>query len=334
MTRALDNAAPGPIKRRVATDPHVKGFLQYLRTERDASQHTLDSYWRDIVQFVTDVFGDPGPAVPAWTDLNAGHARRFTVLLQSRGLARSSIQRKLSSLRSFARYLVREEVLEGNPFASLPAMKAPQRLPQVLTVNEVGRLLDAPAAYWGRHPADSPAAQATAELAAARDSAILEVIYSGGLRISEAVSLNVEEIDFFSATFVVRGKGKKERMCGLGAPAISAVQNYLTVRQKLGFGGRRAKGPLFLNPRGDRLTARSVQRNFKHYLRESNLPADSTPHKLRHSFATHLLDAGADLRSVQELLGHKNLSTTQIYTHVSAERLIAAYAKAHPRASR
>lgn len=318
----------------IGRDPRIAGFFQYLRTERDASPHTLEGYRRDIVQFAVSVLGAETTSPYDWTKLSATHARRFTVILQARGLARPSIQRKLSSLRSFARYLVREGVLEGNPFGSLPAMKTPRRLPPVLTVQEVGNLLDAPAAYWGRQPADTPAARQAADFAAARDSAILEIIYSGGLRIGETVGLDSDNIDFFSATFVVRGKGKVERLCGLGAPAIRALRHYLTLRQQLGYGGHRAKGPLFVNQRGGRLSARSVQRNFKLYLRECGLPADSTPHKLRHSFATHLLDAGADLRSVQELLGHKNLSTTQIYTHVSAERLIEAYAKAHPRASR
>jgi integrase/recombinase XerC len=321
----------------LAANQHVAGFLRYLRTEKAASPHTLDGYYRDLVQFVELVWqmeiGSACGVQLDWTRLDTHAARKYAVTLQTKGLARTSVQRKLSSLRSFARYLVREGVLPGNPFASLPTMKTGKRLPRVLSVEEVGRLLSAPQEYWQLHAASGESREKlTAEFAAKRDTAILEVIYSGGLRIGEAVSLDLKDIDFFSETFIVRGKGRKERMCGLGKPAVKALREYLTARQAMGLAAKHDQGPLFLNQRGDRLTARSVQRQFKPYLSTAGLPADTTPHKLRHSFATHLLDAGADLRSVQELLGHSSLSTTQIYTHVSTERLMAAYAKAHPRA--
>jgi integrase/recombinase XerC len=242
------------------------------------------------------------------------------------------VRRKVSSLRSFARFLVREGLLPGNPFAGLQSAPVSRRLPKVLSVAQVDRLLAAPAAYWQRAAADSPEAQDAADFAAKRDAALLEVIYSGGLRVSEAVGMDISHIDFLSSTFTVRGKGRKERLCALGAPAQQALKAYFDARRRRGLGSRQARGPVFLNQKGGRLSARSVQRSLKRYLAEADLPPDCTPHKLRHSFATHLLDAGADLRSVQELLGHASLSTTQIYTHVSAERLKEVYAKAHPRA--
>ena len=317
----------------VRADPNVTAFLQHLRAERNASPHTLDGYRRDITQFVHLMWARHGGQQCRWEDIDSTSARQFLLALQKHGLARTSLQRKISSLRSLFRFLVREEVLEGNPFAGLRSPKTPKRLPQVLSVGEIGRLLAAPERYWRqRAPADGAGADDFAEFAAARDAAILEVIYSGGLRISEAVGLDFEDIDFLSATFTVRGKGRKERLCALGRPAIDALRAYLGKRAALGLGSKRSRGALFLNRAGGRITARSVQRAFKSYLREAELSQDCTPHKLRHSFATHLLDAGADLRSVQELLGHASLSTTQIYTHVSAERLIEAYTKAHPRA--
>ena len=201
-----------------------------------------------------------------------------------------------------------------------------------MTVAEVSRLLDAPAQYWqaacGQQLTKS---DAHAQLSISRDSAILEVIYSGGLRISEAIGLNLGSVDLIAGVMLVRGKGKKERICALGGPAERSLRSYLKVRAVWNPDTRK-EAPLFVNQDGNRITPRSFQRNFKLYLEQAGLPADLTPHKLRHSFATHLLDAGADLRSVQELLGHANLSTTQIYTHISSERMKAVYAKVHPRA--
>jgi integrase/recombinase XerC len=332
-SKIKDGSTLGNASEAVSRDSQVQGFLKYLRTERDASVHTISNYSRDIAQFIELVW-DGRVGTGSWAKLNVGEARRFVVRLQTRGLQRRSILRKVSCMRAFARFLIREEVLEGNPFAGLQSMKVPKRLPQVLSIDEVGRLLDAPQAYWapGAPGALTAKDPATAQFAAARDRAILEVVYSGGLRISEAIALEVEDVDLLARVFTVQGKGKKERLCVLGDPAVSALKDYFKAREQFGFGGRRSKGPLFLNQRGERITPRSVQRNFKMYLRQAGLSPDCTPHKLRHSFATHLLDAGADLRSVQEMLGHASLSTTQIYTHVSAERLLEVYSRAHPRA--
>ena len=315
-----------------ARDPHVAGFLRYLRSERQASTHTLNSYLIDLTQFAAFTWFRHGQTTCAWERLEAVQARAFLVDLNRQGLARTSLNRKTSALRSFFRFLGREGVVAGNPFASLRTGKPPQRLPGVFDRDQVLRLLGAPAAYWQRHADLREHAPNTGPFAAARDTAILEVLYSAGLRISEAVGLNLEDVDLFTGVFTVRGKGRKQRLAMLGKPAMAALRAYLDQRAEQGLAGRRERGALFLNLQGTRLSARSVQRWFKLYLRQAELPGDYTPHRLRHSFATHLLSAGADLRSVQELLGHANLSTTQIYTHVDAARLREAYAKAHPRA--
>jgi integrase/recombinase XerC len=317
----------------VRADPLVQRFRRHLEAERNASAHTVAAYLGDLAQFVRVTGWAPAEAAPAplpWRTLAPDRVRRYLLDLQQEGLGRRSLVRKLSSLRSFCRFLVREVIIGANPAAGITPIKLSRTLPQVLTVDQVGRLLAAPSACGGR-VAQDPAAgvdrRAEAVFVAARDAALLEVIYSGGLRISEAVGLDLEDVNLETAAFRVRGKGRKERVCFLGQPAREALRRYLGERAAL------ATAPaLFVNRRGGRLTARSVQRTFKLYLREAGLPPDCTPHKLRHSFATHLLDAGADLRSVQELLGHASLSTTQIYTHVSAERLMEAYTRAHPRA--
>ena len=313
-------------------DEAVRGFLRYLRSERQASPHTTDNYFRDVAQFIAVTWIEKGRSPGAWNQVDTVMARRFLVELGHRGLARTSLNRKTSSLRSFFRFLVREGLVANNPFAGLRTAKAHRRLPEIFDRDQVDKLLAAPAAYWRRHAGDSGKEGRQEQFAAARDTAILEVIYSAGLRLSEAVGLDRKDIDLFSATFTVKGKGGKQRLCVLGKPALRAIRAYLDERAALGLAGKHEEGPLFLNQKGGRLSARSVQRSFKLYLQEAGLPADYTPHRLRHSFATHMLSAGADLRSVQELLGHASLSTTQIYTHVDAERLKKAYAQAHPRA--
>ncbi len=239
------------------------------------------------------------------------------------------MNRKLSSLRSFYRFLLREKLVDSNPFSLVDGMRTGKRLPMVLTEQQVTQLLDAPAKYWARHAEDK---RGDATFAATRDAAALEVIYSGGLRISEALGLNLEDIDFMASRFKVRGKGRKERFCFLGRPAIKALREYLVERERAGLASRRTPGPVFLNLKGTRLTTRSLERAFKVYLAEASLPQDCTPHKLRHSFATHLLAAGADLPTVQELLGHASITSTQIYTHIDIGHLIEVYAKAHPKA--
>jgi len=314
-------------------DP-LTSFLAYLQNERQASRHTVDGYRRDAAQFASLALNCPDAAVANWTAATVFHARNFVMGLQREGLSRTSIGRKVSALRSFYRYLIREGRATGNPFSGLTAPKRQQRLPKYFSVAEISRLLDAPAEYWRTVQAKSETATGDpdqAKFAAARDAAMLEVVYSGGLRISEATGLNLGDLDLNGGTMRVRGKGKKERLAVLGAPAVKAVGAYLEWRRTR-TANEAMNAPLFVNRFGERLTPRSFQRSLKCYLAAAGLPLAMSPHKLRHSFATHLLNAGADLRSVQELLGHANLSTTQIYTHVSAEHLKAVYAKAHPKA--
>lgn len=308
-------------------------FLQYLRAERDASGHTIDNYRRDILQFAKLTLEEPETDSVSPEHFNLATARQYVVGLTEMDLARTSMMRKISSMRSFTRYLIREEVLETNPFALLETPKRGQSLPDVFSIDEVGQLLNAPANYRQSVELIQGRKDRSPELAAKRDAAILEVIYCGGLRISEAINLRMEDVDLNSGYFTVLGKGKKQRICMLGPPTITALKAYLDIRESRGLGGRRVAGPIFVNQKGGPLTVRSVQRSFKLYLRAAGLSEDFTPHILRHSFASHLLDAGADLRSVQEMLGHASLSTTQIYTHISPERLIAVYETAHPRAN-
>ncbi len=267
-----------------------------------------------------------------WKEVDIYDAREFIIALQGEELAITSINRKVSALRSFFKFMVRENIVPKNPFTGITSPKKSKPLPKYLTVKEVEKLLDATEVHWRTAVENGTAADSdSAIFANRRDNAILEVIYSGGLRINEAMSLNMGDIDLFSGIIKVKGKGKKERLCGLGKPAISSLRKYLRVRD-MRCADERALAPLLVNKHGTRLSARSFQRSFKNYLIVADLPSDITPHKLRHSFATHLLNAGADLRSVQELLGHENLSTTQIYTHVSSERLKKVYNAAHPRA--
>lgn len=315
----------------LADDDHVQSFVRYLREERQASEHTVSSYLLDLAQFVRlhpELKHDIGYD---WTEVDVTVARHHGMYLTEAGIGKSSVNRKLSCMRSFFKHLMRENVVGLNPFSLVNGMRTGRRLPVVLTEQQVVSLLDAPAKYWGRQQQNEDG-RGDAEFSAARDAAALEVIYSGGLRIAECIGLNYEDIDFMSSRFKVRGKGKKERFCFLGKPALRALNNYLTIREQRGMARRREKGPIFLNLKGGRLTTRSLERAFKVYLAEAGLPAECTPHKLRHSFATHLLAAGADLPTVQELLGHASITSTQIYTHVDIARLIEVYNKAHPKA--
>jgi len=321
----------------LAEDPRMVKFLSYLRNERQHAENTLKNYFQDAAHFIElnpELASDSQSGGFLWEQVDEHMARKFAIQLSGTGLQRSSVNRKLCSLRAFFRFLMREQLLQSNPFHLVRSLKTGRKLPMVLSVDQVGILLDMPKKYWDRQTENSNSAEATANavFASTRDAAILEVIYSGGLRISEATNLNFEDLDFLSGIFKVRGKGNRERLCMLGKPALAALKKYLEEREKLGLGTRREKGALFRNQSGGRLTPRSVERAFKNYVLEAGLSADCTPHKLRHSFATHLLAAGADLRSVQEMLGHASLSTTQIYTHVDIGRLIEVYSKAHPKA--
>ncbi len=313
----------------------LDSFLSYLRNERQASEHTAESYRMDIEQFAKMILKKDireNPDSVNWNEVTVFSARLFIMELQKNEITKVSTLRKISSLRSFFRFMVREEFVKQNPFSGLTSPKKEKRLPKYMSVDEVGKLVEAPAIFW-QNAKDNKTSKDddSANFAAARDSAILEVIYSGGLRISEAIGLNIGDIDIVNDIIKVKGKGKKERIAALGKPASAALSKYFKIRE-IRSASVNQSSPVFVNKNGTRLTSRSFQRNFKQYLATAGLPADMTPHKLRHSFATHMLNAGADMRSVQELLGHANLSTTQIYTHVTAERLKVEYAKAHPHA--
>ncbi len=305
-------------------------YLRQLQTTRNASPHTVAAYHRDIAEFVRRVF-DSAEDFDDWGKVDVDAARRFVMALHEAGDSKRSMQRKTSAMRSFFRYLVQQGVVAVNPFLKLAPIKADKPLPMVMNIPEIERLLQAISSYWNEALAQKLAkTPESAEFAKLRDTALTEVIYSGGMRISEATTLNLGDLDLAQGVALVRGKGKKERLCAIGAPAKAALMQYYKIRKL--YAGRDRNAPVFVNRFGERLTPRSFQRNLKNYLLAANLPVDLTPHKLRHSFATHLLDAGADLRSVQEMLGHESLSTTQIYTHVSAERMKNVYKKAHPRA--
>lgn len=318
----------------IADDPAVGQFVRHLRAERNASEHTLSAYLSDLQQFCQQLWGaEARPPFP-WKSPDRFTARRFLASFQKAGLAPATASRKMSSLRSFFRFLVREGLVKDNPFSGLQQPKARRRLPKVFSRDEVLRLLEAPKNLRERARAKENSGGAKfADYAALRDTAILELFYSTGMRIAELCGLTDARLDLLSGTALVRGKGKKERFCPIGRPAAKALQTALDARDGLLEGLGRPRAPaLFINKNGGQLLPRSVERSLKKYLAEAGLDPAMTPHVMRHSFATHLLDAGADLRSVQELLGHASLSTTQIYTHVSVERLKEEYGKAHPRA--
>ena len=297
----------------------IARFLRYLATERNASELTVKAYREDLIG-CAEWFSATVGKVPHPQDLSPRDMRSFQAALSEAGYAKSTIARKLASLRSFFKFSMREGICTSNPAEPLRNPRKGRHLPHVLDTNEIGRLLEAP-------PVD--------EAAGLRDRAILETIYSAGLRVSELVGLQDGDLDFESGVLRVRGKGRKERLSPLGSFAIKAIEIYAARRTRSKRSdnlGRQA--PVFVNRFGNLLTTRSVGRMLQKHLATAELDARTSPHTLRHSFATHLLDGGADIRSVQELLGHQSLTTTQIYTHVSTESLKAVYETAHPRARR
>ncbi len=288
-------------------------FFDFMATERSASPRTLANY-RDALEAYR---GWRGERFTGWREAAADDFRDYLFALMKGGLKRSTIRLRFAALRSFYRFLVLRRGLGRSPVAEVQLPKPDRPLPVVLTVAHIDELLGMPL----RATAD---AKAPGWLPL-RDAAILELFYSCGLRISELLGLDVGDVDFIGETVKVRGKGAKERIVPAGGPAIAAMQRY---RQEAAV----TSGPLFLSKLRRRITQQAVDLLLRKYLRRTGIPFKVSPHKLRHSFATHLLDAGADLRSVQSLLGHASLSTTQIYTHVTRERLRQAYDGAHPRA--
>lgn len=294
----------------------IDDFTGYLSSERNVSVHTLRSYLSDISQFMEylkNIYGKDNLFEEDLSKIDHITIRGFLSELSGKGIRKTSMARKLSSIRTFLNYLCRESKLKRNPGKVVSTPRREKTLPVFLTVDDMNKLICAPSGE---------------DIHALRDRAILEVFYSSGLRISEMAFLNVEDINFDEGLIKVKGKGRKERIVPIGQRAMEAVKRYMDVRKKP-FGPERGT-PLFLNKFRERITPRGIHRIVDKYKKISGL-WDITPHSLRHSFATHLLDGGADIRSVQEMLGHASLSTTQRYTHVNMDKLIEIYDRTHPR---
>jgi len=323
----------------------VQKFLDYLRFEKRFSEHTAKCYGADLEQFTGFLVGradadvseasglsadsdDGGTAVAVATQtiatvdqllrgVDVNGARAYLAFLNERNYSKATIARKLATLRSFYKFLVRRSLIVSNPIAGIRTPKQEKRLPRFLEYDQVKKLLETP-------PTDT--------WLGARDGAILETIYSTGMRVSELVALNMDDIDFLGEIVHIRGKGKKERIAPISSSAIQVIQHYMEFRNKRAQNNSNFDSKvLFVNKHGRRLSTRSVRRKMDKYLKMAGLDPAISPHTLRHSFATHMLNNGADLRSVQELLGHQSLSTTQIYTHLTTKKLKEVYDEAHPR---
>jgi integrase/recombinase XerC len=327
-------AALSPISNPLAKSftPLVFQFLEYLKLERHFSDYTVKSYGADLVQFGQYLGGDIGRPIgsppigkptPQQVDEKAIQCepltiREFLAYLYGQNYTKSTTARKLATLRSFYKFLIRRGVVSLSPMTTIRTPKQDKRLPKCLDLEQVQKLLEAPG---------------DGDLLSARDKAMLEVLYSSGIRVSELVELETADLDLQEGVLRVKGKGRKDRLTPIGSQAIKAVQRYFEIRntdsrcQQSKHAGR-----VFLNKHGETLSTRSVRRKLDKYLVSAGLDPGISPHTLRHSFATHLLNNGADLRSVQELLGHQSLSTTQIYTHLTTARMKEAYDSAHPRA--
>jgi len=291
----------------------VDAFVRHLGAEKNYSAHTLDNYTRDLGQFARFLDETHGGATPAVEHINLFDVRAHLAAMMGAGRARRSVARYLSSLRSFFKFLFRQGVLAAQPMSAVKAPKLPRPLPKFLTLADVERVL---------------AVLDARTLKGKRDRAVVEALYSTGMRVSELAGLTHAQMDARSGVLRVLGKGRKERLVLLGGPARAAVTAYLGDAK---YCGRGPQDAVFKNRFGARLGVLSIERMLTRAGKAAGLAQRVTPHTLRHSFATHLLDAGADLRSVQELLGHASLSTTQIYTHITPERLKRAYDSAHPR---
>jgi integrase/recombinase XerC len=330
-------------------NPAIQKYLEYLRSVRNASPHTLINYRNDLEQFV-EFLTPPGMETPELNQVTHHMIREFMAHLHDGGMEKSSIARKLAALRSFFKYCVREKKLTENPARLVATPKLPKRIPSVLSAEEMNGFLNQLAAEEsgegaGRKRTKTRIATAPRgsvriqedSLLLARDRAILELLYAAGLRVSELTGLNWVDMDQKGQMLRVCGKGNKERIVPYGAKAAQALRVYWPVREGLlreceKSGGKPSADAIFLNYRGRRLTQRSVGRIVKKYVRLVNINWDLHPHSLRHAFATHLLADGADLRAIQELLGHQSLSTTQKYTHASMRQLMDIYDKSHPHA--
>jgi integrase/recombinase XerC len=300
----------GTSDRARTNDTLSEEFLRHLTVERNASPRTVKAY-REALGAFRALTKTP------WKKCTPDDFRDYLFAIMKRGQARSYVRLQFSALRSFYKYLADRKGLRTDPVRQLQLPKIEKKLPLVLTRQQIDELLAAPLKI-----AKNRAAPAWMPL---RDVAIMELFYSSGLRLSELAALNVADVDLYTESVRVFGKGRKERICPIGAPALEAISRYRATASV-------HSGPLFINKARKQISPRSIWLILKRYLRRTSIPISISPHKLRHSFATHMLDRGADLRSVQALLGHASLSTTQIYTHVTVERLKKAYASAHPRA--
>lgn len=297
---------------------YLRAFWTYLEVERQASPHTLRNYGSDLQQFLDFASKHLGHEILTPDQIDAALIRAFLSAAHLQGAGHTTLARKLSSLRSWLHFLQRQGYISDNPARQVQMPKTRHPLPKVLPIDQVFALLDTPEAPpTPRH---------------VRDQAILELFYATGIRVSELVGLNRNDADLAAGTLRVQGKGKRERQVFFGKTATQALQAYLQVRQQSN--GVQEEDGLFLNHRGGRLSTRGVHLLVKKHCRRTGIPTSTSPHTLRHAFATHLLDNGADLRSIQELLGHQRLSTTQKYVHVSTDRIMEVYDKAHPRARR
>jgi integrase/recombinase XerC len=297
-------------------DDYIKSFNDYLASERNYSKHTVKAYVTDIKEFFRAVkqknlIREEGGG-DSIAGLDESHVRAYISWLYTRN-TKTSISRKLASVRTFFEFLMRSGAIKNNLAKLVPTPQGEKRLPTFLTVDEVVKLMETP----------DPG-----EAAGLRDKAILELLYSSGLRVSELVGIDLADLDLTNFTVKVLGKGNKERQVPVGSKAGEALKSYLSARLDM-----KPKGDyLFVNSRGGRLTVRSIDRIIKKHATQAGIPKNVSPHVLRHTFATHLLGGGADLRAIQEMLGHKSLSTTQRYTHTSIEKLMEIYDKTHPRA--
>lgn len=305
-------------KKPSVNNDYLARFVEWLDVEKGYSQHTMTNYQRDVEDFFA--FAEEPPDLASLDPLVV---RSYVYHLNTRCKS-SSVARKLSALHTFFRFLRREKIVAADPFSHVSMPKQGKYIPVFLTVDEVFSLLEAPDAR---------------DTFAVRDRAILELLYATGMRVAELASLNIDRVDFQAGMVKVSGKGNKERLVPMGDPALDMLNAYLPQRQELTAarvkrGLRPEKDALFLNARGGRITTRSIERLVSFYAGRAGIMAQVTPHALRHSFATHLLEMGADLRSVQELLGHASLSTTQKYTHLTLDHLMEVYDAAHPKAKR
>lgn len=304
----------------------IQQFINYLRAERHFSPHTSKCYAADLTQFVAHLCKSPAtdrlPNLPGdeinrkLLGVDTDLVRNFMGNLRDKNYCKSTVARKLATLRSFYKFLVRRAYLTTNPVAAIRTPKQDKRLPKCLEIEQIEKLLSNPD---------------TTTLLGARDRAMLEMLYSTGMRVSELVAMNVSDLDLAQSVVNVRGKGKKQRMIPLGPGATQSVLHYLDLRRKDVRQPTSETDALFINKHGQRLSTRSVRRKLDKYLLDAGLDLSVSPHTLRHSFATHMLKRGADLRSVQEMLGHQSLSTTQIYTHLTGSTVKDAYDQAHPR---